>query len=170
MDYVKAIHSRTSIFDGVFTKMEVVWHVWMPMREFNALKELLVGQHHAWMIAWSVGGLTKRGVPSEECAPFGELENTSTTRQNPLARVPKITNFPRSYKGENCSLGELKTIGASPSGLGVVSQTAQSSSSFPAKARSRVPLQTYSVHRRAIRRADLARPFAHFGSLLGPSM
>ncbi|KAH0725265.1 hypothetical protein KY284_001130 [Solanum tuberosum] len=61
---VKRITSRLSIhklqcFDGVFTRMEVVWHVWMPRREFNALKELPVGQHHAWMIAWSVGGLTK---------------------------------------------------------------------------------------------------------------
>uniref|UniRef100_M1DPA8 Uncharacterized protein n=1 Tax=Solanum tuberosum TaxID=4113 RepID=M1DPA8_SOLTU len=25
------------------------------------LKDLSVGQHHAWIIAWSVGGLTKRG-------------------------------------------------------------------------------------------------------------
>uniref|UniRef100_M1DRF4 Uncharacterized protein n=1 Tax=Solanum tuberosum TaxID=4113 RepID=M1DRF4_SOLTU len=142
--------------------MEAVWYVWMPRREFNALKELSVGQHHAWMIAWSVGGLMKRGGASEECAPFDELENTSTTRQNPLARVPKIANCPRSYKGEICSLGELKTIGASPSGLGDGSQTAQSSSSFPSKARSRVPRRTYWVHRRAIRRARLVSSIGPF--------
>uniref|UniRef100_M1DYL1 Uncharacterized protein n=1 Tax=Solanum tuberosum TaxID=4113 RepID=M1DYL1_SOLTU len=98
--------------------MEVVWHVWMPRREFYALhgnicilKELPIWQHHAWMIAWCVEGRTKRGGASEECATFGELENTSATRQSPLARVPNIANCPRSYKGENCSLGELKTIG-----------------------------------------------------------
>uniref|UniRef100_M1DI17 Uncharacterized protein n=1 Tax=Solanum tuberosum TaxID=4113 RepID=M1DI17_SOLTU len=140
--------------------MEDVWHVWMPNREFPALhgnictlKELPIRQHHAWMIAWSMEGLKKRGGASEKCAPFGELENTSATRQSPLARVPNITNCPRSYKGENCSLGELKTIGASPSGLGDGSQTAQSSSSFPAKARSKVPRRTYWAHHRAIRKA-----------------
>ncbi|KAH0749134.1 hypothetical protein KY290_028366 [Solanum tuberosum] len=53
------IASRLSIhelqcFDRVFTRMEVVEHVWMPMRGFHALheniytlKELPVGQHHA---------------------------------------------------------------------------------------------------------------------------
>uniref|UniRef100_M1DT36 Uncharacterized protein n=1 Tax=Solanum tuberosum TaxID=4113 RepID=M1DT36_SOLTU len=150
--------------------MEAVWHAWMPMKEFNALKELPVGQHHAWMIAWNVGGLTKRGRASEECAPFGELENISTTRQNPLARYPKIAKFLRSYKGENCSLGELKTIGGSPSGLTDGFQTAQSSSSFLAKARSRVPRRTYWAHRRAIRRARLGSPigpiWVTFGSHL----
>ncbi|KAH0725275.1 hypothetical protein KY284_001140 [Solanum tuberosum] len=52
---VKWITSSLSIhelqcFDGVFTRMEVVWHVWMPMRKFHALhrnictlKELTVG-------------------------------------------------------------------------------------------------------------------------------
>ncbi|WMV18626.1 hypothetical protein MTR67_012011 [Solanum verrucosum] len=65
-------------FDGVFTRMEFVWHVWMPRREFHALHgniftltELKVGQHHAWMIAWSVGGLTKRVGASEKYVPFG---------------------------------------------------------------------------------------------------
>ncbi|KAH0769037.1 hypothetical protein KY290_013018 [Solanum tuberosum] len=65
------ITSRLSIhefqcFDGMFTRMEVVGVVWMPRRGFHALhgntctlKELLVRQHHAWMIAWSVRGLTK---------------------------------------------------------------------------------------------------------------
>uniref|UniRef100_M1DRF0 Uncharacterized protein n=1 Tax=Solanum tuberosum TaxID=4113 RepID=M1DRF0_SOLTU len=48
------------------------------------------------MIAWSVEGLTKGGGASEECALFGELENTSETRQSPLARVPNIANFPRT--------------------------------------------------------------------------
>jgi len=82
--------------------MEIVWHVWMPRKEFHALhgnictlKELPIGQHHAWNQAWSVEGLTKRGGASEECALFGELENTSATRQSPLARVPNIANCPR---------------------------------------------------------------------------
>ena len=41
---------------------------WMMRREFLALngnmctlEELSVGQDHAWLIAWSVGGLTKEG-------------------------------------------------------------------------------------------------------------
>ena len=41
---------------------------WMMRREFLALngnmctlEELPVGQDHAWLIAWSVGGLTKEG-------------------------------------------------------------------------------------------------------------
>ncbi|KAH0698453.1 hypothetical protein KY284_012668 [Solanum tuberosum] len=60
---VKWITSSLSIhelqcFDGVFTRMEVVWYVWMPRRELHALhgnictfKEIPVGKHHAWMIA-----------------------------------------------------------------------------------------------------------------------
>ncbi|RAN66217.1 hypothetical protein B5P40_32200, partial [Bacillus sp. SRB_8] len=59
------------------------------------MKELPIGKHHAWMIAWSVEGLTKRGVASEECALFGELENTWAPRQSPLTRVPNIANCPR---------------------------------------------------------------------------
>uniref|UniRef100_M1DD32 Uncharacterized protein n=1 Tax=Solanum tuberosum TaxID=4113 RepID=M1DD32_SOLTU len=137
---VKRITSRLSIhelqcFDGVFTRM-AVWHVWMPRREFSALKELPVGQHHAWMIAWSVEGLMKRGGASEECAPFGEL----------------------------------KTLGVSPSGLGDGSQTAQSSSSFPARARRRVPRRTYWAHRRAIRRARRGLPIGPFLVNFGPIM
>ena len=50
---------------------------------------------YAWMIAWSVEGQTKRGGASEECALFGELENTWATRQSPLTRVPNIANCPR---------------------------------------------------------------------------
>uniref|UniRef100_M1DXL2 Uncharacterized protein n=1 Tax=Solanum tuberosum TaxID=4113 RepID=M1DXL2_SOLTU len=98
-------------FDGVFTGMEVVWHVWMPMREFHALhgnictlKELPVGQHHAWMIAWSMGGLTKQGGASEEGAPFGELKDTSATRQSPLVRVPELPTDPMSSKWRYCSI------------------------------------------------------------------
>jgi len=104
---VKWITSSLSIdelqcFYEVFTRMDIVWHVWMPRKEFPALhgnictlKELPIGKHHAWTIAWSVEGLTKRGVASEECALFGELENTWATRQSPLTRVPNIANCPR---------------------------------------------------------------------------
>uniref|UniRef100_M1DA68 Uncharacterized protein n=1 Tax=Solanum tuberosum TaxID=4113 RepID=M1DA68_SOLTU len=77
----------------------------MPMREFHALhrnictlKDLPVGQHHSWMIAWSMGGLTKRRGASEECAPFGELEDTLATRQSPLARVLGSPTDPMSIK------------------------------------------------------------------------
>uniref|UniRef100_M1DUJ5 Uncharacterized protein n=1 Tax=Solanum tuberosum TaxID=4113 RepID=M1DUJ5_SOLTU len=75
MDYIKPIHSRTSML------------LWSVHKDGGCL---------ACMDA-------KEGE-SEECAPFSELENT-------LARVPNIANCPRSYKGENCSLGKLKTIG-----------------------------------------------------------
>uniref|UniRef100_M1DX89 Uncharacterized protein n=1 Tax=Solanum tuberosum TaxID=4113 RepID=M1DX89_SOLTU len=81
--------------------MEAVWHVWMPRREFNALKELPIRQHNAWMIAWSVGGLTKRGGASEECAPFGELENTSATRQNPFGEGSQDHQLPKELQREN---------------------------------------------------------------------
>ncbi|KAH0725192.1 hypothetical protein KY284_001057 [Solanum tuberosum] len=89
-------------FDGVFTRMEVVCHVWMPRREFHALhgnictlKELPVGKHPAWMIAWSMGSLTKRGGASEECAPFGELQDTSMTHQNPFGEGSQDRQLPK---------------------------------------------------------------------------
>ncbi len=72
------IASRLSIhefqrFDGMFTRIEDLGpNGWMMRREFHALhgnrctlKDLSVGQHHAWMIARSVGGLTKRGGATE---------------------------------------------------------------------------------------------------------
>uniref|UniRef100_M1DZM9 Uncharacterized protein n=1 Tax=Solanum tuberosum TaxID=4113 RepID=M1DZM9_SOLTU len=165
--------------------MEAVWHVRMPKSEFHALhgnictlKDLPVGQHHSWMIAWSMGGLTKRRGASEECAPFGELEDTLATRQSPLARVlgsptdpmsikwvPRSPTSPRIYEREICSLGELKAIGASPSGLGDGPQTAHSSSSSPAKLRNRIPRQLHWVHRRAIRQAPLGSPISPFQCL-----
>jgi len=73
------ISSRLSIhefqsFDGVFTRMEALGpNGWMMRREFLALngnmctlEELPVGQDHAWLIAWSVGGLTKEGGAIED--------------------------------------------------------------------------------------------------------
>uniref|UniRef100_M1DCK8 Uncharacterized protein n=1 Tax=Solanum tuberosum TaxID=4113 RepID=M1DCK8_SOLTU len=92
-------------------------------------------------------------------APFGELENTSATHQSPLARVPNITNCPRSYKGENCSLGNLKTIGASPSGLGDGSQTPKVP--VASQPRQGVEFLTEPIGRIAepLGKPDLARPF-----------
>jgi len=56
-----------------FTRMEALGYGWMTRREFHALygnictlKELLVGQHHAWIIAWNVGFLTKQGGAIED--------------------------------------------------------------------------------------------------------
>uniref|UniRef100_M1DQG3 Uncharacterized protein n=1 Tax=Solanum tuberosum TaxID=4113 RepID=M1DQG3_SOLTU len=73
------ISSRLSIhdiqrFDVVFTRMEALGtNGWMMRREFHALhgnictlKDLPVWQHHAWLIAWSVGGLTKQGGAIED--------------------------------------------------------------------------------------------------------
>jgi len=73
------IASRLSIhefqrFDGMFTRIEDLGpNGWMMRREFHALhgnkctlKEFRVGQHHAGLIAWSVGGLTKRGGTIED--------------------------------------------------------------------------------------------------------
>ena len=72
------IASRLSIhefirFDGVFTRLAALGHGWMTRRELHALhgnictlKEFLVGQHHAWLIAWRVGSLTKRGGTIED--------------------------------------------------------------------------------------------------------
>ncbi|KAH0765049.1 hypothetical protein KY285_000920 [Solanum tuberosum] len=67
--------------------MEVLELELITKRGFHALnsnihawKELPIEQYHVWMIAWSVGGLTKQGRASAEAASFGELEATSTTR------------------------------------------------------------------------------------------
>ncbi|KAH0725182.1 hypothetical protein KY284_001047 [Solanum tuberosum] len=122
------------------------------------------------MIPWSVGGLTKRGEASEECAPFGKLENTSKTRQNPLERVPKIVNCPRSCKGEICSLSKLKTLVycqvdwvmvPRPPKVPVASQPRQGAE-FLAEPIGRIT--------EPLGEPDLSLPLAHYGSLLGPSM
>uniref|UniRef100_M1DNY6 Uncharacterized protein n=1 Tax=Solanum tuberosum TaxID=4113 RepID=M1DNY6_SOLTU len=76
----------------------------MPRRRLHALygnlrtlKELPVAQHHAWMITWSVGGLTKQGGASEGVSLFGEISATSVTRHDPLSRVLISPTGPRSY-------------------------------------------------------------------------
>ncbi|KAH0650282.1 hypothetical protein KY284_030194 [Solanum tuberosum] len=107
----------SSALDGALTwvnttyaftlRMEDVKHVWMTRREFHTLhgnictiKELPVGQHHAWMIAWSVGGLTKQGGATRDIVPFGELTYTSATRQTSLARVPRLQKCPKELRRE----------------------------------------------------------------------
>lgn len=72
--------------EGLLTKMEVLELELMTKREFHALnsnirawKELPIEQYHVWMIAWSVGGLTKQGGAIEEAASFRELEVTLAT-------------------------------------------------------------------------------------------
>lgn len=67
---------------------------------------------------------------------FREKTSTSATRQTSLVGFLDCQSRPKSYEGESFSLGELKTICTSPSGLGDGPQTAQSSSSSPSKARS----------------------------------
>ncbi|KAH0693027.1 hypothetical protein KY285_020124 [Solanum tuberosum] len=103
------IASRLSIhelqcFDGVFSRMEAVWHTWMMRTGFHALHrnictliELPVGQNHAWVITWSMGSLMKKGGANEYVAPFGELTSTSATRQATLARVLTSPKVPKSY-------------------------------------------------------------------------
>ncbi|KAH0725503.1 hypothetical protein KY284_001368 [Solanum tuberosum] len=142
---VKWVTSSLSIhelqcFDGLFTRMEVVWHVWMQMREFHALhgnictlKELLVGQHHAWMIAWSMGGLMKRGGASEECALFGQLKDILATLQSPLARVPGSPTDQMSCKRRLPIQRAWRIFGASP----IDPQTTESYSSHQGRSEGR---------------------------------
>ena len=73
----------------MFTRLAALGHGWMTRREFHdlhgnkcTLKEFRVGQHHAWLIAWSVGGVTKRGGTIEDVLhsaswlPFRQLAKT----------------------------------------------------------------------------------------------
>jgi len=147
-DCFKAIHSRISTIWWNVHKDRGSWAQWMDdekgvrcVKHGNrcTLKDLSVGQHHAWMIARSVGGLTKRGGATE-----GVLHSSSWLPHRRLAKtsfasVPRSPTGPRSYEWERSSLGKLKTIGESPSGLGDGLQTAQSSSTPPAKAWNRIP-------------------------------
>uniref|UniRef100_M1DFX0 Uncharacterized protein n=1 Tax=Solanum tuberosum TaxID=4113 RepID=M1DFX0_SOLTU len=94
----------TSILMNTLSKMEALGLEMVPRKGFQALlgnkwalKELPAEQHHVWLIAWSMGSLTKKGGENEHVVPFGELTSTSVTHQATLARVLTSPKVPRNY-------------------------------------------------------------------------